>query len=151
MSAFDTQVSGNHYSKLAIQPMQYSMANKLDACQHTIIKYVTRFRDKGKLADLEKARHVLDMLIELEYGSSKSENAEKPDELGDGWIQWNGGECPVPAGTPVQVRFRDGGEFEGSALKSWCTFEEHWRIGIEHDQTPCAEDIVAYRIINPTT
>lgn len=150
MSAFDTQVSGNHYSKLAIQPMQYSMANKLDACQHTIIKYVTRFRDKGGLADLQKARHVLDMLIELEYGS-KSENAEKPAELGDGWIQWNGGECPVPAGTMVRVRYRNGKEHEGPALHSWCTYEEQWRFGIASDLTPpCGYDIIAYRIISPT-
>lgn len=67
MSALDTQVDGDHYKKLAIQPMEYSMNNKLDACQHTIIKYVTRFRDKGGIKDLEKARHVLDMLIEFEH------------------------------------------------------------------------------------
>lgn len=66
MSALETQVGGNHYSKLTIQPMEYSMANGLDACQHTIIKYVTRFRDKGGMKDLEKARHVIDMLIEFE-------------------------------------------------------------------------------------
>lgn len=66
MSALDTQVGGNHYKKLKIQPMEYSMANGLDACQHTIIKYVTRFRDKGGIADLEKAKHTIDMLIEFE-------------------------------------------------------------------------------------
>ena len=64
--ALSTQVGGNHYSKLKIQPMEYSMANNLDACQHTIIKYVTRFRDKAGVQDLEKARHVIDMLIEFE-------------------------------------------------------------------------------------
>lgn len=61
-----TQVNGTHYTKLKIQPMEYSMANGLDACQHTIIKYVTRFRDKNGLEDLKKARHTLDMLIEFE-------------------------------------------------------------------------------------
>jgi hypothetical protein len=71
MSAFNTQIGGNHYSKLSIQPMEYSMANKLDACQHSIIKYVTRFRDKNGLADLQKARHVIDMLIEFEYPNAK--------------------------------------------------------------------------------
>lgn len=65
-SALDVQVGGDHYKKLAIQPMEYSMANKLDACQHTAIKYITRFRDKGGVADLEKAKHVIDMLIEFE-------------------------------------------------------------------------------------
>lgn len=66
--ALDVQIGGDHYKTMAIQPMEFSMANKLDACQHTIIKYVTRFRSKGGRADLEKARHVIDMLIELEYG-----------------------------------------------------------------------------------
>lgn len=66
MSALDTQIGGDHYKKLAIQPMEYSMANKLDACQHTAIKYITRFRDKGGVADLEKAKHVIDLLIEFE-------------------------------------------------------------------------------------
>lgn len=65
-SALDVQVGGDHYKKLKIQPMQYSMENKLDACQHTAIKYITRFRDKGGIADLEKAKHVIDMLIEFE-------------------------------------------------------------------------------------
>lgn len=65
-SALDVQIGGSHYKSLAIQPMEYSMANKLDACQHTIIKYVTRFRDKGGIGDLKKARHTIDMLIEFE-------------------------------------------------------------------------------------
>jgi hypothetical protein len=66
-SALTTQVGGSHYKDMAIQPMEYSMANKLDACQHTAIKYVTRFRQKGGIQDLEKARHFLDLLIELEH------------------------------------------------------------------------------------
>jgi hypothetical protein len=65
------QVGGAHYKELAIQPMEYSMANKLDACQHTIIKYVTRFRAKGGIQDLEKARHCLDMLIAFEKKAGK--------------------------------------------------------------------------------
>jgi hypothetical protein len=42
------------------------MRNNLDACQHTAIKYVTRFRDKGGIEDLIKAKHVIDMLIAFE-------------------------------------------------------------------------------------
>jgi hypothetical protein len=43
------------------------MANKLDACQHSVVKYVTRFRDKGKpLEDLQKARQFIDLLIHFE-------------------------------------------------------------------------------------
>ena len=68
VSATDTQIGGNHYTKLAIQPMRYSMENGLDALQHTVIKYVTRFRDKNGIEDLEKAKHCIDMLIEFERG-----------------------------------------------------------------------------------
>ena len=65
-SPLSTQVGGDHYAKLAIQPMQYSMENGLDPLQHTVIKYVTRFRDKAGIEDLEKAKHCIDMLIEFE-------------------------------------------------------------------------------------
>ena len=67
VKATDTQIGGNHYTKLAIQPMCYSMANGLDPLQHTVIKYVTRFRDKNGIEDLEKAKHCIDMLIEFEH------------------------------------------------------------------------------------
>lgn len=66
VDVWQTQVGGNHYTKLKIQPMQYSMANGLDALQHTVIKYVTRFRDKAGIVDLEKARQTLDLLIAFE-------------------------------------------------------------------------------------
>lgn len=63
---WDTQVGGDHYRKMAIQPFQYSMANKLDPMQHTIVKYVTRFREKGGVQDLEKAKQTIDLLIDWE-------------------------------------------------------------------------------------
>jgi hypothetical protein len=64
--ALDTQVGGGHYKNMAIQPMEYSMKNGLDACQHTAIKYISRFRNKGGIEDLRKAKHVIDMLIQFE-------------------------------------------------------------------------------------
>lgn len=71
MSALDTQIGGGHYKGMKIQPMEYSMANRLDACQHTAIKYISRFRDKGGIQDLEKAKHCIDMLIEFEQQKEK--------------------------------------------------------------------------------
>lgn len=65
-SAFANQVGGKHYTDCAIQPFEYSMANKLDPMQHTIVKYVTRFRTKNGIEDLKKARHTIDLLIEWE-------------------------------------------------------------------------------------
>jgi hypothetical protein len=67
MKAYDTQVGGGHYKHLKIQPMQYSMANNLDACQHTAIKYITRHADKAGKKDLYKAMHTILLLIEEKY------------------------------------------------------------------------------------
>lgn len=67
MKASDTQVGGNHYKKLAIQPMEYSMANRLDACQHTAVKYITRHADGAGKKDLYKALHTTMLLIESKY------------------------------------------------------------------------------------
>lgn len=77
MSALDIQVGGGHYKNMPIQPMEFSMANNLDACQHTVVKYVTRFREKGGIQDLEKAKHVIDMLIEFEQRRLKEQRLEK--------------------------------------------------------------------------
>jgi hypothetical protein len=65
-SAFKVQVDGDHYIKLKIQPLEYAMANNLDAMQFSVVKYITRFRSKNGLQDLEKAKHIISMLIEYE-------------------------------------------------------------------------------------
>lgn len=66
MNALQTQVGGDHYKDMAIQPIQYIMANKLDYCEANVVKYVSRWRQKGGIKDLEKAKHYLDLLIEEE-------------------------------------------------------------------------------------
>lgn len=85
MSALDVQVGGDHYKKYKIQPMEYSMANGLDACQHTAIKYLTRFRDKGGIADLEKAKHCIDLLIEFE--NKAEDGAERVQKVIEDLVQ----------------------------------------------------------------
>lgn len=76
------QVDGDHYKKLPIQPFAYSMANRLDPLQHTIIKYVTRFRDKGGVKDLRKAIHCTELLIAWEEGGLSSFDLQaKLDEI----------------------------------------------------------------------
>lgn len=64
MKARDHQVSGNHYLQMAIQPFELTLANDLGGVEHTIIKYVSRWPDKGGIDDVRKARHTLDFLIE---------------------------------------------------------------------------------------
>lgn len=63
--ANDRQVSGEHYQKKTIQPWDYIAANGLGFFEGNIIKYITRWRDKGGVVDLEKAKHYLDKLIEI--------------------------------------------------------------------------------------
>ena len=65
--ALDTQIGGNHYKNLKIQPIEYIMANNLNYCQGNAIKYLTRYKDKNGLEDLKKAKHYIDILIQLEY------------------------------------------------------------------------------------
>lgn len=66
-SQLKIQVDGNHYKNLVIQPAEYSFKNELNWHQGEIIKYVTRYNLKNGRKDLEKARHLIDMLIEFEY------------------------------------------------------------------------------------
>jgi hypothetical protein len=70
-SALDKQESGNHYKDKGIQPIVYIHANNLGFCEGNVVKYVTRWRDKGGEADLRKAIHYLELLIELETGQSQ--------------------------------------------------------------------------------
>lgn len=65
-SANETQVGGQHYKAKTIQPWDFIAANDLGYFEGNIVKYVSRWRDKGGLDDLRKARHYLDKLIELE-------------------------------------------------------------------------------------
>jgi hypothetical protein len=65
-SALDVQVGGSHYKDLAIQPVEYCHRNGLGFCESSVVKYVTRWKAKNGIKDLEKARHFIDLLIEME-------------------------------------------------------------------------------------
>jgi hypothetical protein len=58
-------------------------------------------------------------------------------EDADGWVDWNGStkECPLPNGTPHEVRFRAGTTSRDDSPETWS-----WR----HEGSP--NDIVAYRV-----
>ena len=64
----DTQVSGNHYKDLKIQPVEYIHANNIGYMEGNVIKYVSRWRAKNGINDLEKAKHYIELLIQLEKG-----------------------------------------------------------------------------------
>ena len=65
-TALERQEGGDHYRQMKIQPVQFIHANGIPFIEGSIIKYVSRWRSKGGVKDLEKARHFIDLLIELE-------------------------------------------------------------------------------------
>jgi hypothetical protein len=66
MAANETQVGGEHYKDKAIQPWDYISSNNMGYLAGCIVKYVSRYEDKNGLEDLEKAKHFLEKLIEVE-------------------------------------------------------------------------------------
>lgn len=70
MSSGEMQIGGDHYVTKAVQPwdaMQAWMSHEEFAgfLRGNVIKYIARYKDKGGVADLQKARHYLDKLIEM--------------------------------------------------------------------------------------
>lgn len=72
----DTQVGGNHYKGFAIQPVEYIHANNIPFIEGCIIKYASRWRDKGGIDDLKKIKHFADLLIELEQEKKENHNED---------------------------------------------------------------------------
>ena len=75
MSALDKQVGGNHYKQYKIQPYEFFLYNKIPHHKAAIIRRILRYdHPTGHgLEDLEKIRHELDLIIELE-GWKKRQN-----------------------------------------------------------------------------
>ena len=64
--ALESQVGGNHYNSMKIQPIEYTMANEMNPLQHTAIKYISRYKNKNGIEDLKKAIHSLELLVQFE-------------------------------------------------------------------------------------
>lgn len=66
-SANERQVGGEHYkgSKGVVEHWDIVLQHELDYFQGQITKYVMRWKKKGGVQDLEKARHFLEKYIEV--------------------------------------------------------------------------------------
>jgi len=71
LNALNKQVAGSHYKDLPIQPVEYIHANALGYFEGNVIKYVSRWRKKNGIADLEKAKHYIELLIQLENRNAR--------------------------------------------------------------------------------
>jgi hypothetical protein len=59
------QVGGDHYTKMKIQPIEYIHANKMDFMDGCIVGYISRWRDKGGVQDLQKIKQFVDLIIKM--------------------------------------------------------------------------------------
>lgn len=71
MSALDEQVGGDHYSKMgdyqpwAVLETWLTPEELRGFAKGTVIAYLARERDKGGAVDIRKARHTLDIYLEM--------------------------------------------------------------------------------------
>jgi hypothetical protein len=68
MKSFKKQVGGNHYKKYVIQPVDFIIKNNIGFVEGNVIKYILRFKEKGGVLDLEKAKHYIELLIDSSKG-----------------------------------------------------------------------------------
>ena len=64
MKSFKKQVGGSHYKKYKIQPVEFIIKNNIGFVEGNIIKYLLRFKEKGGVQDLLKAKHYIELLID---------------------------------------------------------------------------------------
>lgn len=115
-------------------------AREIEAAKPKVMSY----------AEFEKGDHrVRDFWYALEMAGALNKTAKELAADGDGWIEWKGGDCPVPTGTMVEVRYRDQEaipSFIGPANENvdptmFDAGPAFWR----HNEWQC--DIVAYRLV----
>lgn len=72
----DTQVGGDHYKQLTIQPIEFIEANNIPYLEGNAIKYIVRHASKNGVQDIDKAIHYLELLKQLRYHQT-SDHTEK--------------------------------------------------------------------------
>lgn len=65
LSVNDIQIGGDHYKDKGIQPWDAILMWGMGFLDGNALKYLVRFRQKGGVEDLKKARHYIDKLIEV--------------------------------------------------------------------------------------
>jgi len=67
----ENNIEPNHYTELSISPLEYICENNIHWCIGNVIKYVSRYKKKNGVEDLEKARWYLDFQIAREKAREK--------------------------------------------------------------------------------
>lgn len=67
----------HHYAKWPIEPIKFIQENSLPFCEGNVIKYIMRWKDKGGVKDLMKAKQYIDFLIEKEVNKVLPDNTSQ--------------------------------------------------------------------------
>lgn len=82
-SALDVQEGeGDHYKRWSIQPITFIHENSLGFARGNVIKYIMRHDTKNGREDLKKAKHYIDLLIEMEYDQNEVSHSDGSDNSG---------------------------------------------------------------------
>lgn len=73
----------DHYTRLKPEPIDVIRAWDLPWCTANALKYIARYRNKGGVEDLKKARHYLDLEIEAMDKTDREARAAKEREGSD--------------------------------------------------------------------
>ena len=64
LKSLESQIGGDHYSKMAIQPAEFILANNIGHYEAAAIEYLCRWKNKNGVLDLIKAEQCITILIE---------------------------------------------------------------------------------------
>ena len=67
MSALDKEVGGEWYKSMKIQPVEFCRANNMGGLESSVVRYVSRHKDKHGSEDIKKAIHCLELILALDY------------------------------------------------------------------------------------
>ena len=67
VDALMKQVGGNHYASMAIQPVEFIVANNLTFLEGNVIKYISRHHAKNGADDVRKAIHYCELILRTVY------------------------------------------------------------------------------------
>ena len=67
VDALMKQVGGNHYASMAIQPVEFIVANNLTFLEGNVVKYISRHHAKNGADDVRKAIHYCELILRMIY------------------------------------------------------------------------------------
>lgn len=95
----------------------------------------------GMASHCDKLRGAKKILFYAQAEIERLEKGKRQESDDEGWVEWNGGECPVRKGALVDVWHRDGNVFRDVVVGPSGVFAEDW----SHDGHD--GDIIAYRVV----